>query len=103
MAEVAREQAAEKPWLVLFHSARSGRCRRVDAALAQILVRGRNHDTFRLYRVDVDERPELAERFSVDQVPTLLVGEGRRMRGRLEVVKGPARRQLAEFLAPWLR
>jgi thioredoxin-like negative regulator of GroEL len=100
VVEVVRKKAAEKPWLVFFHSGHSGRCRRVEATLAGILVQGQNHETFRLYRVNVDERPEVAARFSVEQVPTLLVLDGRRVRGRLEVGKGSAKRQIEEFLAP---
>ena len=103
MAEVAREQPAEKPGLVFFHSRRSGRCRRVEAALAKTLVRRRNHDTFRLYRVDIEEKPELAKQFEIEELPTLLVIEGRQVRARLELAKGRVPPQLDEFLAPWLR
>jgi thioredoxin 1 len=35
-------------------------------------------------RVDVDERPEVAERFGVDEVPTLVLVKGKRVVGRLE-------------------
>jgi thioredoxin-like negative regulator of GroEL len=53
-----------------------------------------------MYRVDADEHPELAERFSVDAVPTLLVVHDKRVRGRLEQPKGC--RDIEAFLAPWL-
>ena len=103
MAELAREQSAEKPGLVFFYSRRCGRSRRVEAALAQTLVRRRNHDSFRLYRVAVEEKPELEKRFQIEEMPTLLVIEGRRVQARLGLAKGRASRQIEDFLTPWLR
>jgi len=38
----------------------------------------------RILRVDVDEQPELAERFRVETVPTLVLVIGKRVVGRLE-------------------
>ena len=38
----------------------------------------------RLTRVDVDERPDLAGRFAVDEVPTLMLVRERRVVERLE-------------------
>lgn len=89
-----------KPGLVYFYSARSGACRRVEGFLAQVLQRRRNHGTFRLYRVAQEERPDLLERFRVDRMPTLVVVEGRRVRGRLESPRGC--RDIERFLGPWL-
>lgn len=90
-----------KPRLVFFYSARSGRCRRVEGFLAQVLQRRQNHDTFDLVRVSVDRRPDLAERFGVESVPTLFVVEGRRARKRIVSPRGC--RELEEDLQPWLR
>lgn len=90
-----------KPGLVFFSSRVSGRCRRVEGFLAQVLQRRHNHETFRLFRVVQEERPDLVERFRVAAVPTLVVLEERRVRARLT---GPATcREIEEFLAPWLR
>jgi thioredoxin-like negative regulator of GroEL len=91
---------SSKPGLVFFHSAVSGSCRRVEGYLAQVLQRRRNHGTFKLYRVAQEERPDLVERFEVEQLPTLVVVEGKRVRGRLERPRGC--RDIEEFLAPWL-
>ncbi len=93
--------AVERPRLVFFHSRRSGACRRVEAYIAQVLQRRRNHDTFTLLHVDVDERPELAERFGVTGVPTVVVVRERRVVGRLAEPRGC--KQLERFLTPWLR
>jgi thioredoxin-like negative regulator of GroEL len=90
-----------RPKLVFFYSPQSGRCRRVDGFLAQVLQRRRNHDTFDLYRVDHDERPDLVARLGVQRLPTLLVLSGGRIRGRLEEPRGC--RDIESFLAPWLR
>ena len=92
---------ARRPWLIYFHSARSGPCRRVEGYLAQVLQHRRNHGTFDLYRVEVDERPDLAAKFGVERVPTLVVVEDGRVRGRLEQPRGCP--PIERFLAGWLR
>ena len=97
----AEAEAAERPKLVFFHSARSGRCRRAEGFLAQVLQRRRNHETFRLRRLDVDARPDIAERLHVKTLPTLLLIEDKVVRGRLEDPRGC--REITDFLDPWLR
>ena len=92
---------AERPRLVLFYSPVSGRCRRTEGFLAQVLQRRRNHDTFELVRVPVDRKPELAKRFLVDEVPTIVVVEGRKVRKRIVAPAGS--RDLEAALAPWLK
>jgi hypothetical protein len=42
------------------------------------LQRRKNHRTFVLHQVDVDERPDLAEHFRIEKVPTLLAVADRR-------------------------
>jgi hypothetical protein len=79
----------------------NGHCRRVEGFLAQVLQRRRNHDTFRLYRVDEQERPDLVERFGVEEVPCLVVVEGKTARARLARPRGC--RDIEAFLSPWLR
>jgi thioredoxin-like negative regulator of GroEL len=92
--------AAAKPRLVFFFSAASGRCRRVEGFLAQVLQQRQNHDTFTLYRVDQEQQPELVERFRVERVPTLYVVEGKAVRASLVEPRGC--RDIQRFLAPWL-
>jgi thioredoxin-like negative regulator of GroEL len=89
-----------RPRLVFFHSKVSGRCRRVEALIAQVLQCRGNHRTFVLRKVDIDERPDLAERFRIEAVPTLLVVADRRVRARLEHPKGC--REIEAMLKPWL-
>jgi thioredoxin 1 len=104
MSELAQDQAAapsaSKPKLVFFHSPRSGRCRRVEGFIAQVLQRRANHHTFDVVRVSVEQRPDLAEQFGVETVPTLCVVEGRRLRKRIAAPRGC--RELERDLAPWL-
>ncbi|MDQ2982903.1 MAG: thioredoxin family protein [Actinomycetota bacterium] len=97
--ETAQDTAA-KPGLVFVHRRASGRCRRVEGFLAQVLQRRANHDTFRMYTIEADEHPELVERFQIDTVPTLLVVENKRVTGRLREPHGC--RDIEGFLAPWL-
>ena len=97
----SRPVAQTTPGLIFFHSAASGRCRRVEGFLAQVLQRRRNHGTFRMYRVEQTERPDLVERFGVTSVPTLAVVEGKRLRGLLAEPRGCG--DIEEFLSPWLR
>jgi thioredoxin-like negative regulator of GroEL len=89
-----------KPRLVFFFSPESGRCRRVEGFLAQVLQQRKNHETFTLYRVDSAQHPDLAERFRVERVPTLYVVEGKTVRARLEEPRGC--RDIQRFLEPWL-
>jgi thioredoxin-like negative regulator of GroEL len=90
-----------RPGLVFFHSSVSGNCRRVEGFLAQVLQRRKNHGTFRIYRVDGEERPDLLERFGVRTVPTLVVLQDKQVQAMLERPRGC--REIERFLAPWLR
>lgn len=99
-ASVKVRSTVSRPRLVLFKSRLCGRCRRVEGFVAQVLQRRRNHGTFALLEVDVDERPDLVERFRVEKVPTLVVVADRRVRGRLRDPRGC--REIEDLLAPWL-
>jgi thioredoxin-like negative regulator of GroEL len=96
-----QESSSGQPMLIVFFSAKSGSSRRTDGFLAQVLQRRRNHDTFRLLRVDAEDRPDLIERFRVTEIPTLLVVDGRRVRGRLTKPRGCA--DIERLLLPWLK
>jgi thioredoxin-like negative regulator of GroEL len=105
MASVPQTEAVtrpeQRPRLVFFYSALSGRCRRVEGFIAQVLQRRHNHDTFDLIRVSVDRRPDLAEKFRIEQVPTICIVEGRKLRRRIVAPRGC--RDLERELEPWLR
>jgi thioredoxin-like negative regulator of GroEL len=99
--ESSQERVGLKPRLVFFSSRVCGKCRRVEGFIAQVLQRRRNHGTFVVLPVDADERPDLLERFKVEEVPTLLVVSGRQVRGRLAHPRGC--RDIEDLLAPWLK
>jgi thiol-disulfide isomerase/thioredoxin len=98
---ISTASPTEQPGLVFFYSPVSGSCRRAEGFLAQVLQRRRNHGTFKLYRVDEQERPDLVERFGVATMPTLVVVEDKVVRARLERPRGC--REIESFLAPWLK
>jgi thioredoxin 1 len=85
--------------LAFFTSNRSGPGRRMESLLAQLAHRER--DRLRVLRVDVDERPDLAHRFSISVVPTLVLAKDRRLIRRVEgrVSAPKIDRLLAEHLA----
>ena len=92
--------SATRPRLIFFTSSLSGKCRRVEGFLAQVLQRRRNHGTFRILFVDQRKRPDLVERFGVEGVPTLVVVEEQRVRARLDEPRGC--REIEQLLSPWL-
>jgi thioredoxin-like negative regulator of GroEL len=97
---VAKPQE-EKPLLIFFYSDTSGRCRRAEGFLAQVLQRRRNHETFRVQRVCADERRDLADRLLIDRVPTLVVADRKVVRAKLVEPRGCD--DIQAFLAPWLK
>ena len=72
----------DRPQLVFFSSERSGPARRMESLLAHLERKER--DRLRVRRVDVDANPELAERFRIDVVPTLVLVKDRRAVSRLD-------------------
>jgi thioredoxin-like negative regulator of GroEL len=71
-----------KPLLVFFWSERSGPARRMESLLAHLARKERSR--LRIMRVDVDEQPQLAERFGIANVPTLVLVKGKRVVDRIE-------------------
>ena len=71
-----------RPLLVFFTSARSGPARRMESLLAHLARKERQR--LRTAKVDVDERPDLAERFEIDAVPTLVLVKDKHPVARLE-------------------
>ena len=71
-----------RPLLVFFTSERSGPARRMESLLAHLARKER--DRLRTTRVDVDAKPELAAKFKVELVPTLVLVKNKRAVGRIE-------------------
>ena len=97
----SRGEADEaRPKLVLFHSKVDGPSRRTEGYIAQVLQRRKNHGSFVLHQVDVNERPDLAERFRIEQVPTVVIVADRRVQARLGSPRGC--KEIEKVLQPWL-
>jgi thioredoxin 1 len=73
---------ADRPLLVFFWSERSGPARRMESLLAHLERKER--ERLRVRRVDVDANPEIAERFDVKVVPTLVLVKEKRAVSRLD-------------------
>jgi len=71
-----------KPLLVFFSSERSGPARRMESLLAHLALKERTR--LSVIRVDVQEQPELAVRFMVADVPTLVLVKGKRVVDRID-------------------
>ena len=100
-AAAAAVVESERPRLLWFHDERSGRSRRADGFLAQVLQRNGNHRTFVIHRVEVSERPDLADRFKIEKAPTLLVVANKKVQARLESPTGC--KDIESLLRPWLQ
>ena len=74
--------AEGRPILIFFTSRRSGPARRMESLLAHIARKER--ETLAVRRVDVDDRPDLAERFKISEVPALALVKGKRVVVTLE-------------------
>jgi thioredoxin-like negative regulator of GroEL len=71
-----------RPLLVFFGASHSGPARRMESLVAHLARKERAR--LRVTQVDVNEQPELAERFRVDTVPTLALVKEKRVVDRLE-------------------
>jgi len=71
-----------RPLLVFFGATHSGPARRMESLMAHLARKERAR--LRVTSIDVNEQPELAERFCVDTVPTLALVKGKHVVERLE-------------------
>jgi thioredoxin-like negative regulator of GroEL len=72
----------DRPLLVFFTSRQSGPARRMESLLAHIARKERSR--LRVSKVDVDERPDLAQQFRIEQVPSLALVVGKRVVSRVD-------------------
>ncbi|HKG44666.1 MAG TPA: thioredoxin family protein [Gaiellaceae bacterium] len=71
-----------RPLLVFFGATESGPARRMESLMAHLARKER--ERLRVTAIDINEEPELAERFNVRTVPTLALVKGKRVVERLE-------------------
>ena len=72
----------KKPILLFFTKRTSGPARRMESLIAHVARKERAR--LRVMHVDVDEQPDLADRFRVTTVPTLALVMDKRVVDRLE-------------------
>ncbi len=71
-----------RPLLIFFTSPRSGPARRMESLVAHVARKDR--DRLRVTHVDIDARPDLAEKFAVEDVPSLVLVADRKVVGRID-------------------
>jgi thioredoxin-like negative regulator of GroEL len=71
-----------RPLLVFFSSTRSGPSRRMESLVAHIARKERGR--LRVIQVDVDQRADLVQKLSVEDVPTLVLVVDRKAVARLD-------------------
>jgi thioredoxin-like negative regulator of GroEL len=101
MTQTLSNAQSTKPRLLFFYRSADGRARRLEGYLAQVLQRRQNHQSFVIHRVDVDQRPDLVERFKVGATPAFVVVDDKKVRGRLERPRNAV--EIQSLLTPWLR
>ena len=90
--------ASELPLVVDFWAEWCGPCRMVAPVLEQIATE--NAGKIRLAKLNVDDAPAVAQRFSIMSIPTLMVFKDGVMKKRIVGAKGKG--QLLEDLAEFL-
>jgi thioredoxin-like negative regulator of GroEL len=71
-----------RPLLVFFYTPSSGPARRMESLLAHLARKER--DRLRVKRVDIDAHPELADRFKITQVPSVVLVKQKRVVDRID-------------------
>jgi thioredoxin 2 len=87
------------PTLLFFTRPTSGPARRMESLLAHLARKER--DRLRISRIDIAASPAWAERFAIDDVPTLVLIQNRRAVARL--VGRVSAPQIERMLEPYLR
>ena len=76
--------ASEKPALLDFYADWCGPCRMVAPVIEEI---AREHPEYVVGKINVDESPELAQKYGVFSIPTLAVVKEGRIAGRMAGAK----------------
>lgn len=92
--------AASTPVVVDLWAEWCGPCKMIAPILSEIATEQTGHLT--VAKLNVDENPDIAMRYNVMSIPTLLVFDGGEVRKRLVGAKGKSQilQELSEFLPP---
>ena len=74
--------ADTRPMLVFFRSERSGPARRMESLLSHLERKER--DRLRVVHVDIDARADLAAKFKVEAVPTIVLVKDKKVVDRID-------------------
>ena len=90
--------AAEVPIVVDFWAEWCGPCRMVAPVLEEIAVE--NQGKLRIHKLNVDDAPDVARRYEIMSIPTLLIFKDGVLKKRLIGAKGKGQllNELSEFL-----
>ena len=92
--------ASDKPILVDFWAEWCGPCRMIAPILSEIA--NEQKDNLVIAKLNVDDHGDIAQRFGVMSIPTLLVFDKGEMKKRMVGAKGKGAllQELSEFLTP---
>jgi thioredoxin-like negative regulator of GroEL len=65
-----------------------------------MLQKNGNHNTFRVRNIDIADRPDLFDRFNVEQTPTIVVVYHGKIAARMDTYKKNV--EVAKLLSPWI-